>query len=55
MNKKTLVKKLSSLLIILAILIQMFPISTYAQENATRGVRTRHVRSLRTAITYAKF
>ena len=33
MNKKTLMKKLSSLLIILAILIQMFPIATYAQET----------------------
>ena len=56
MNNKTLVKKLSSLLIILAVLIQMFPISAYAQENATRGVRTRHVRASRAVVeTYVKF
>ena len=56
MNKKTLMKKLSSLLIILAILIQMFPIATYAQENATRGMHTRHVRASRAVVeTYVKF
>lgn len=57
MNKKTLVKKLSSLLIILAILIQMFPIATYAQENATHTSRVRHVRALRAGApeTYVKF
>ena len=57
MNKKTLMKKLSSLLIILAILIQMFPIATYAQENATRTTRARHVRALRAGApeTYVKF
>ena len=56
MNKKTLMKKLSSLLIILAILIQMFPIATYAQENATHTSRVRHVRALRTTPeTYVKF
>ena len=57
MNKNTLVKKLSSLLIILAILIQMFPIATYAQENATRTARVRHVRALRAGApeTYVKF
>ena len=56
MNKKTLMKKLSSLLIILAILIQMFPIATYAQENATRTTRARHVRALRAGApeTYVK-
>ena len=57
MNKKTLMKKLSSLLIILAILIQMFPIATYAQENATHTSRVRHVRALRAGApeTYVKF
>lgn len=57
MNKKTLMKKLSSLLIILAILIQMFPIATYAQENATHTSRVRHVRALRARApeTYVKF
>ena len=57
MNKKTLMKKLSSLLIILAILIQMFPIATYAQENATHTSRVRHVRALRAVApeTYVKF
>lgn len=57
MNKKTLMKKLSSLLIILAILIQMFPIATYAQENATHTSRVRHVRALREGApeTYVKF
>ncbi|WP_314020912.1 SpaA isopeptide-forming pilin-related protein [Mogibacterium diversum] len=57
MNKKTLVKKLSSLLIILAILIQMFPIATYAQENAIHTSRVRHVRALRAGApeTYVKF
>lgn len=57
MNKNTLVKKLSSLLIILAILIQMFPIATYAQENATHTSRVRHVRALRAGApeTYVKF
>lgn len=57
MNKKTLMKKLSSLLIILAILIQMFPIATYAQEDATHTSRVRHVRALRAGApeTYVKF
>ena len=57
MNKKTLMKKLSSLLIILAILIQMFPNATYAQENATHTSRVRHVRALRAGApeTYVKF
>lgn len=57
MNKKTLMKKLSSLLIILAILIQMFTIATYAQENATHTSRVRHVRALRAGApeTYVKF
>ena len=57
MNKKTLMKKLSSLLIILAILIQMFPIATYAQENATHTSQVRHVRALRAGApeTYVKF
>ena len=57
MNKKTLMKKLSSLLIILAILIQMFPIATYAQENAIHTSRVRHVRALRAGApeTYVKF
>lgn len=57
MNKNTLMKKLSSLLIILAILIQMFPIATYAQENAIHTSRVRHVRALRAGApeTYVKF
>ena len=57
MNKKTLMKKLSSLLIILAVLIQMFPIATYAQENAIHTSRVRHVRALRAGApeTYVKF
>ena len=57
MNKKTLAKKLSSLLIILAILIQMFLIATYAQENAIHTSRVRHIRALRAGApeTYVKF